>query len=118
LPALPARRSPDPSLRLPYDTANTIGAGDDPIAVLEAVKDRVSMVHVNDTRHVGIFEPCLLGTGVAPVKEIFHILVQNGFDGWISVEEASKTGEAGFRTAIPLTEQLWVEAGGRPRRTA
>ncbi len=112
------QRTAGTSLRLLYDTANTIGAGDDPLAVLEAVKDRVSMVHVNDIRQAGVFEPCLLGTGVAPVKEIFQILVQQGFDGWVSVEEASKTGEAGFRTAIPRAEQLWVEAGGRPRRAA
>jgi sugar phosphate isomerase/epimerase len=110
------RRTEGTTLRLLYDTANTLGAGDDPLAVLEAVKDRVSVVHVNDIRRAGYFEPCLLGTGVAPVQEIFRVLVQNGFDGWVSVEEASKTGEDGFRTAIPRAEALWVAAGGAPRR--
>jgi sugar phosphate isomerase/epimerase len=109
------RRTAGTGLRLLYDTANTLGAGDDPLAVLEQVKERVSVVHINDIRRAGYFEPCLLGTGVAPVQEIFTILVQNGFDGWVSVEEASKTGEAGFRTAIPRAERLWVEAGGAAR---
>jgi sugar phosphate isomerase/epimerase len=109
------QRTEGTSLRLLYDTANTLAAGDDPLAVLEAVKDRVSVVHVNDIRRPGFFEPCLVGAGVAPVKAIFQTLVQNGFDGWVSVEEASKTGEEGFRLAIPATERLWVEAGGTPR---
>jgi len=38
-----------------------------------------------------------------------------GFDGWVSVEEASKTGEEGFRHAIPYALQLWVQAGGSQR---
>jgi sugar phosphate isomerase/epimerase len=109
------RRTEGTSLRLLYDTANTLGAGDDPLAVLAAVKHRVSMVHVNDIRRAGFFEPCLLGEGVAPVQQIFEVLVQNGFDGWVSVEEASKNGEAGFRIAIPRAEQLWIAAGGAAR---
>ena len=109
------KRTEGTDLRLLYDTANTLGAGDDPLAVLEQVKHRVSVVHVNDIRRAGYFEPCLLGAGVAPVREIFQTLVQTGFDGWVSVEEASKTGEEGFRTAIPRAEALWVEAGGAAR---
>lgn len=110
------KRTEGTGLRLLYDTANTLAAGDDPLAVLEQVKHRVSVVHVNDIRRAGYFEPCLLGTGVAPVREIFQTLVQSGFDGWVSVEEASKSGEDGFRTAIPRTEALWQAAGGAPRR--
>mgnify|MGYP001048582173 CR=1 FL=1 len=108
-------RTEGTSLKLLYDTANTLAAGDDPLAVLERVKHRVAMVHVNDIRQAGRFEPVLLGTGVAPLLEIFSILVQNGFDQWVSVEEASKTGEEGFRRAVPYAEQLWVKAGGKPR---
>ncbi len=103
-------RTAGSGLRLLYDTANTLGTGDDPLAVLAAVKERVSVVHVNDIRRAGYFEPCLLGTGVAPVQEIFAVLAANGFDGWISIEEASKTGDAGFHHAIPLARQWWATA--------
>jgi sugar phosphate isomerase/epimerase len=106
------RRTEGSGLRLLYDTANTLAAGDDPLAVLDQVKHRVSMVHVNDIRRAGFFEPCLLGTGVAPVREIFSTLAQTGFNGWISIEEASKLGEDGFRKAIPTAKRLWNEAGG------
>lgn len=109
------RRTAGTSLRLLYDTANTLGTGDDPLYVLEQVKERVAVVHVNDIRRAGYFEPCLLGTGVAPVRAIFRELVRHGFDGWISVEEASKTGEEGFRQAIPLAEQWWLAEGGHAR---
>ena len=111
-------RTEGTGLKILYDTANTLAAGDDPLAVLEQVKQRVAMIHVNDIRQAGRFEPVLLGTGVAPVQEIFSTLVQNGFDSWVSVEEASKTGEEGFRRAIPYALQLWSQAGGKPRLNA
>lgn len=94
-------------LRLLYDTANTLGSGDDPLAVLAAVQERIDVIHVNDIRRAGQFEPCRVGTGVAPIREIFTELAKAGFDGWISVEEASNQGEAGFQQAIPYTMALW-----------
>lgn len=94
-------------LQLLFDTANTLATGDDPLRVLAKVKDRVAVVHVNDIERAGSFEPCLVGTGVSPVEAIFTALAQNGFDRWISVEEASKQGEEGFRQAIPYVKALW-----------
>jgi sugar phosphate isomerase/epimerase len=109
------RRTEGTGLRLLYDTANTLATGDDPLAVLEQVKHRVSMIHVNDIARAGYYEPVLLGEGVAPIVPQFRILANAGFDGWISVEEASKRGEEGFRKAIPYAEAAWLEAGGKPR---
>ncbi len=101
------RQTEGTGLRLLYDTANTLATGDDPLAVLAQVKHRVAAIHVNDIQRAGYFEPCLVGTGVAPVREIFSLLHKTGFDSWISVEEASKTGEEGFRRAIPYVRELW-----------
>ena len=109
------RRTEGTGLRLLYDTANTLATGDDPLAVLEQVKHRVSMIHVNDIARVGYYEPVLLGEGVAPILPQYRMMVEIGYDGWISVEEASKRGEEGFRKAIPYAEAAWVEAGGAPR---
>lgn len=102
-------RTAGTGLRLLYDTANTLGSGDDPLAVLEAVLDRIDVIHVNDIQRSGVFEPCLVGTGVAPNRAIFARLAAARFDNWISVEEASNSGEAGFRQAIPYVKQLWAE---------
>jgi sugar phosphate isomerase/epimerase len=109
-------RTQGTDLRLLFDTANTLATGDDPLRVLKQVKSRVSMIHTNDIARIGYFEPVLLGTGVSPIVPIYQMVCENGFDGWISVEEASKTGEDGFRKAIPYADQAWVEAGGTPRK--
>jgi sugar phosphate isomerase/epimerase len=74
------------------------------------------VIHTNDIARVGHFEPVLLGKGVSPIVPLYQMLRENGFDGWISVEEASKTGEDGFRRAIPYADQAWIAAGGAPRQ--
>ena len=109
-------RTEGTGLRLLFDTANTLATSDDPLRVLAQVKDRVSMIHTNDIARSGFFEPVLLGAGMSPIVEIYRMVRENGFDGWISVEEASKTGEDGFRKAIPYADQAWVAAGGAPRK--
>lgn len=109
------RQTEGSGLRVLYDTANTLAHGDDPLTVLRDVLPRIAVVHVNDIRRAGFFEPVVAGSGVAPIAAICRVLVEAGFDGWISVEEASNQGEAGFRQAIPFTERAWLEAGGAPR---
>lgn len=106
------QRTEGSGLRLLYDTANTLGSGDDPMAVLAAVQPRIEVIHVNDIKRTGHFEPCLVGTGVAPIRAIFSALAATNFDGWISVEEASGLGEEGFRQAVPYVQQLWTEVCG------
>lgn len=112
------RRTADTDLRILYDTANTLATGDDPLAVLAAVRERVAMIHTNDIARAGFFEPVVLGEGVAPIVDIYRMMVEIGFDGWISVEEAGKQGKDGFRRAIPYADQAWVQAGGTPRARA
>ena len=105
-------RTEGTDLKLLFDTGNNLVLNDDPLAVLEAVKHRVAVVHVSDMREAGVFEPVVIGTGAAPIEGVFQALHAIGFDGWISTEEASKTGEAGFRQAIPYVRQLWERVAG------
>ena len=100
----------DTSLKVCFDTANSLVLREDPIALLEAVIDRVAVVHVFDIRTPGEFETLLVGTGASPIKQVFSILKRNGFDGWLSIEEASRTGEAGFEKAVPFVRRAWEEA--------
>ncbi len=98
----------DSGLRILFDTANPLAVDDDPLAALEAVLSRVAAVHVSDIRRIGAFEPVVLGSGVAPLDAIFSRLHAAGFDGWLSIEEASKTKfEDGFQRAIPYARKLW-----------
>jgi sugar phosphate isomerase/epimerase len=98
------------SLGVNYDTANALVSNEDPITLLEAVKDRVVSVHAADVRAPGALEPVVLGTGVAPFPEIFSILKSDGFDGWICIEEASRTGPIGFEQAVAFVRQAWQVA--------
>jgi sugar phosphate isomerase/epimerase len=66
---------------------------------------------------VGAFEPTVIGTGVAPIPQLLGMLVGNGFDGWISIEEASRTGDQGFQQAVTYADAAWVAAGGSARTT-
>ncbi len=102
-------------LRLLFDTANNLALNDDPIAVLKEVKSRVSAVHIADIRRAGAFEPVVIGTGSSPIPELLQILIQDGYDGWLSIEEASKTGEDGFRQAVEFVDGAWVGSGGKKR---
>jgi len=111
------RRTEGSGLAILFDTANTLAHGDDPLALLEQVKHRVRMIHTNDVRRAGQFEPVLVGSGVAPIEPIFQLMQAAGFDGWISVEEASGRGEAGFWQAIPYIDSRWQKVGGKARPT-
>lgn len=106
-------RTADISLGVNWDTANTIAFGDDPIPVLMKVLDRVVSVHAADTSTRGELRPVLLGTGLVPFKEMFTILRNAGFDGWICIEEASFTGPAGVTAAADFIRRVWNESAHR-----
>jgi sugar phosphate isomerase/epimerase len=113
-----ARRTKGSGLEVLFDTANCLALGDDPDAVLSEVIDRVGAVHVSDIRQRGAFEPTTIGTGVVPLAALLVRLNANGFDGWVIIEEASRTGLDGFRRAVEAVDRMWVEVGGRPRGRA
>ncbi|HEU5086204.1 MAG TPA: sugar phosphate isomerase/epimerase family protein, partial [Roseiflexaceae bacterium] len=100
------KRTDGTELRILFDTANCLALEDDPLAVLEAVIDRVGSVHISDIRRAGAFEPTVIGTGVAPIRAVLERVRAHGFDGWISIEEASRTGEEGFRQAVAYVREV------------
>jgi len=99
----------DTSLGVNFDTANPLVSNEDPLVLLKAVKDRVVSVHAFDVRAAGSLEPVILGTGVTPFRHIFSILKAEGFDGWICIEEASRTGAEGFEKAVSFVRRVWEE---------
>jgi sugar phosphate isomerase/epimerase len=109
------RRTASTDLGVLFDTANCLALNDDPSAVLEAVVDRVGAIHLSDIRCRGSFEPTTIGTGATPLRRLLGQLVASGFDGWINIEEASRTGLEGFKRAIAFVDETWVEAGGAAR---
>ena len=100
----------DTSVGVNFDTANPLVAGDDPLAVFEHVADRLAILHVADLAVPGQFAFCRIGTGVAPIAEVFRRARARGFDGWVSIEEASRTGLDGFRVAVEYVRAEWEKA--------
>jgi sugar phosphate isomerase/epimerase len=100
----------DTSLRVNFDTANALVVNEDPLNLLAAVKDRVVSLHAADVRAPGALEPVIVGTGVAPLRQCFSVVKDSGFDGWISIEEASRTGPAGFEQAVAFVRKTWAQA--------
>ena len=88
-----------------YDPSNAIVAGDDPVALLECVADRVVSMHASDRYLVpgasledlrqsdGTlgYSPSLrhgvTGRGLNDYPAIFRILAQHSYAGWISIED-------------------------------
>jgi sugar phosphate isomerase/epimerase len=97
---------PDPNFGVNYDPSNAIIAGDDPIALLEAIKHLVVTMHASDRYLEGgtlkdlrkieadpqagyatILQHGVIGQGMNDYDRIFSILRDIGFLGWISIED-------------------------------
>lgn len=87
-----------------YDPSNAIVAGDDPLEVLAAVKDRVVSMHASDryltsgtiedlaqqdgsTGYARNLSHGVIGKGLNDYDAIFSTLRERGFEGWISIED-------------------------------
>jgi sugar phosphate isomerase/epimerase len=83
-----------------FDTANPLVAGEETLALFEQVRSRIGYVHLNDVRQIGVFEFVPIGTGLAPIREVLARLREQGYAGWVGIEEASRTGRQGFHQAV------------------
>jgi sugar phosphate isomerase/epimerase len=101
LAAIPERRH----FGVQYDPSNALVAGDDPVALLREVADRVVSMHASD-RYLAEgasledlrqsdgtlgYSPNLrhgvTGKGLNDYDAIFRILAEHGYQGWISIED-------------------------------
>jgi len=87
-----------------YDPSNALLAGDDPLILLDRVKDRVVTMHASD-RYLksGTLEDLrreensagyasrlahgVIGRGLNDYDAMFSVLDSAGFDSWISIED-------------------------------
>ena len=104
-------RIESPHFGVNYDPSNTILAGEDPLELLDRVKDRVVTMHASDRfllegtledlrneemDSVGYAQRLShgeIGKGLNDYDAIFGSLKSVGFDGWISIED----GVDGFK---------------------
>lgn len=96
-------RIDDPRLAVNYDPSNAVVAGEDPIALLDAVLPRVHSMHASDRylkpgvswddlreRRLGYASGLVhgvIGEGINDYDAILSRLAGAGFDGWISLED-------------------------------
>jgi sugar phosphate isomerase/epimerase len=109
-----------------YDPSNAIVAGDDPLELLEMVKDRVVTMHASD-RYLaqGVtlaelrqsdgtlgYSPHLrhgvIGQGLNDYEAIFRILAETGFKGWVSIEDGMN-GMAEMQASIDFLKSMRVK---------
>lgn len=115
-----------------YDPSNAVIAGEDPIVLLEAVKQRVVTMHASDRYFQGgtaedlkkmelhptigyasILQHGVIGKGLNDYDKIFSILSGVGFKGWISIEDGPDpaTGVADIRDSAIFLRQKMKEHG-------
>ena len=99
----------DTSIGINFDTANPQVFGDDPLPILQRVIEKVVTIHVADTSLAGqrVPVPAIIGEGLVPFGEIFSVLKQHHFDGWLCIEEASGTGREGIEKAVEFVRDSW-----------
>lgn len=105
-----AERLKGSGIGINYDTGNITAYGDDTLQVLPKVIDEVRTVHVSDMAERGCFSPVVIGSGVTPNRELFRLLRQHSYNGWLCIEEASGTGMEGIRKAVAFTREAWDDA--------
>ncbi len=106
-----------------FDPSNALVAGDDPLALLDAVKDRVVSMHASDRSLKGGtlddlrqsdgtlgYSPLLshgvIGQGLNDYDRIFATLRSVGFDGWVSIEDGVDGMEQLVESAVFLRGKM------------
>ena len=100
----------DTPLGVCFDTANPLVLNEDVLALLDKVIERVVVLHIFDMREAGSFEAVRVGTGASPIPQVFSRMRQAGYDGWLSIEEASRLGKAGFTESVAFVRNAWQRA--------
>ncbi|RKU31623.1 hypothetical protein C6497_01470 [Candidatus Poribacteria bacterium] len=90
-----------------FDTANPLVLNEDVLDLFERVLDRIVVLHIFDMKEAGSFEPVCVGTGVSPIPQILSRLRQESYDGWLSIEEASRQGRKGFEASVAFVRNTW-----------
>ncbi len=117
-------RVESPHFGVNYDPSNTVLAGEDPLELLERVKDRVLTMHASDRfllegsledlrteemDSVGYAERLShgeIGKGLNDFDSIFGTLKSVGFDGWVSIEDGVDGFEQMQRSVRFLREKM------------
>jgi sugar phosphate isomerase/epimerase len=128
-------RVPSRRLGVNYDPSNALLAGEDPLALLARVKDRVVTMHASDrglkpgytladlrvqentVGYASVLQHGEIGKGLNDFDAIFSTLRDAGFNGWISIEDGVTGMDELRRSAEFLRAKLAWYWPGRVRST-
>jgi sugar phosphate isomerase/epimerase len=121
-----------PNFGVNYDPSNAIIADDDPIKLLEAVGERVETMHASDryveggdiedlrnveregeTGYADMLTHGVVGEGMIDYDELFGVLAEVGFEGWISIEDGydASVGERHLSESADFLREKMVAHG-------
>jgi len=122
-----------PFFGINFDPSNAIVAGEDPIALLERIKERVVTMHASDRYleggmiedlrkmehnpvhgYAALIHHGVVGKGLNDYDTIFRILNTTGFDGWVSIEDGMNGMEELHQSVIFLRDKLNTYFGKSP----
>ena len=85
-----------------FDMQNyMLNRGLDQVRQLDALYDRVAQAHAKDGKG-GVLSSAIVGTGDANVTEQIQLMVDRGYEGWISLENFYTTGPLSHRNDEPF----------------
>ncbi len=91
-----------PNLALFFDMQNyLLNRGFDQVAQLAALYPRVAQAHAKDGIG-GVLSSAIVGTGEAKVAEQISLMVDRGYQGWISLENFYAAGPLAHRHPEPI----------------
>jgi sugar phosphate isomerase/epimerase len=105
-----------PALKLVWDTGNPVGHDQDAYAYFSAVKEHVVYVHIKDgVKRDGSVTYTYPGDGDGAVKETLADLLQDGYDGGVSIEPhlAAVVHEGKAASDAESPYEKYVEYGRR-----
>ena len=112
-----------PQMRFTFDNGNFLLGGDEPMAVFDALYPYTAHVHIKDfarrepdgnpslTSPDGKpYKGCMIGEGVARVRECVSRLRQIGYGGWISLEVGSGDVVLQAQKGAQVVAEAWDNA--------
>jgi sugar phosphate isomerase/epimerase len=98
-----------------YSVPAAVRAGEDPVAGVRALGERLAIVKLKDFKDA---KPCPLGEGEMPVDAVLAALRDSGFAGWVVYEYDRAWIPAEQRSGLPTTAQMLTMAAERMYRFA
>lgn len=96
----------DTALKINFDFGNPVMIGEDPVALLRQVVDRVVNVHCSD-RFRGEYAHQVAGEGSVNFPAGFRILHDAGYNGWLSSEYNGTQGVEGLKRSLDYIRATW-----------